>query len=239
MDFHLNESEQQGFLREDGKIRADWQKLTEKQRLLVQKFLKSGNKMASYLAVYYPDGIDPNKTKRSTINANCYKEFRKPHIAVVISQIQERAVRESKISFDEIADESVSDMVQQHIDIHAMQIDALWVLKRAALLADFNIRKFIKVDGGGNAVYDFSEATDDDWYCISEYTVDEIARGTGDDQFFVDRVKLKSFDKLRALELVGKHIDVGAFEDKLKLLGDEANPIQTITRRIIKPGEKE
>lgn len=93
------------------------------------------------------------------------------------------------------------------------QIDAEWVLKRAALLASFNIKRFIKTLPDGQAVYDFSEATDDDWYCISEYTVDVIRRGKK--VLPVERVKLKSFDKLRALELVGKHVDVAAFKDQI------------------------
>jgi len=94
-------------------------------------------------------------------------------------------------------------------------IDAAWVLHRAALLADFNIRKFIRVDDQGNAVYNFSNATDDDWYCIAEYTVEEIAKGSKEDTYFVDKVKLKTVDKLRALELVGKHVTVQAFREQI------------------------
>lgn len=110
-------------------------------------------------------------------------------------------------------------------------INAAWVLKRAALLADFNISKFIKVEANGDAVYDFSQASDDDWYCISEYTVDEIKRGQGDGTCSVDRVRLKMFDKLRALELVGKHVNVQAFKEKIEHTG--ALNIE-LTRTVVK-----
>lgn len=97
-------------------------------------------------------------------------------------------------------------------------IDALWVLKRAALLADFNIRKFLKVDELGAAVYDFREATNDDWYCISEYTVDRVNKMDGEEVYTVERIKLKSHDKIKALDLVGRHVDIQAFND------DKATP---------------
>lgn len=119
-----------------------------------------------------------------------------------------------------------------------LRIDAKWVLKRAALLADFNINKFIKVNKKrGEAYYDFSKATDDDWYCISEYTADQIHKSVGDDKIAVDRVKLKTADKLKALELVGKHIDVQAFNEKVELdLTDRAAVIAEARKRAKNSG---
>lgn len=100
-----------------------------------------------------------------------------------------------------------------------MNINAEWVLYRAQLLADFNISKFIVTDDHGNACYDFTNASDDDWYCISEYTVDEIAKGAGKARYYVDQVKLKTHCKLRALELVGKHVNVNAFKENVDVNG--------------------
>lgn len=101
-----------------------------------------------------------------------------------------------------------------------VQIDAAWVLRKAVLLADFNISKFVVIDNEtGQAFYDFSEASDDDWYCIQELTVDEVTKGRGEDRYEVERVKLKAFDKLRALELVAKHRDVQALEERINLSG--------------------
>ncbi len=101
-------------------------------------------------------------------------------------------------------------------------IDAAWVLKRAALLADFNINRFITVQEDGTAVYDFSGATDDDWYCISEYTVETLTKRDVAGPYEVDKLKLKTFDKLRALELVGKHVHVQAFSEKVEHTGSVA-----------------
>ena len=217
-------------------IRADWTKLTDKQREMIRQFTKTGNKLGSYKAAYYPDDIDPNKVKEKSIISNCYKEFKKPHIKVIIEQIQEKAIQKAGIQMDEIAEASVDDLVEAQKDVDTLQIDAMWVLKRAALLANFNINKFIRVEKGV-AVYDFSTATEDDWYCIQEYVTDSSFVKGEMGLVPVEKLRLKSYDKLRALELVGKHINVGAFKDKLELSGDEENPIQTITRRIVRSGD--
>jgi len=116
----------------------------------------------------------------------------------------------------------------QGIRSEKLEIGAEWVLKRASLLADFNIRRFIRVDESGNAIYDFTQATDDDWYCISEYTVDCINKGYGEDKYEVERVKLKGFDKLKALELVGKHISVQAFKESIEHTGKDGAPIEVV-----------
>lgn len=105
-----------------------------------------------------------------------------------------------------------------------VQIDAAWVLERAARLADFNINRFISVEEGGIAVYDFSKATDDDWYCISEYTVKNLVRRSNN-VYTVEGVKLKTACKLRALELVGKHTEVQAFREQLSLSGPGGAPL--------------
>ena len=115
----------------------------------------------------------------------------------------------------------MSQAVSQLLATAAVQvrIDAAWVLKRAALLADFNINRFIRRQDDGTAVYDFSTATDDDWYCISEYTVDTIMKRGADEVYEVDRVKIKGHCKLAALKLVGTHTDVQAFKEQIEHTG--------------------
>ena len=199
------------------RLRVDWSKLTEKQRDMVKRFMKTGNKLGSYTEAYYGAGWE-HRIKYKTLISNCYKEFKKPHIAVIVDQIQQRAVEKAGIKFDEIMDENVDDLVEQWVEIEQSSVDAAWVLKRAVLLADFNINKFIKVIGN-EAVYDFTQATEDDWYCISEYTHDSSFVKGDMGVIPVEKLRLKSYDKLRALELVGKHIDVGAFKEVVEHTG--------------------
>ena len=113
-------------------------------------------------------------------------------------------------------------------------INAAWVLKRAAMLADFNIENFIVLNEQGDACYDFSMATKNDWYCIAEYTVKTVRGRTG--LIPVKEVKLKSYCKLRALELVGKHVSVQAFKDRVEHSG--AVEVHKVTRTYVSPKSK-
>ena len=53
------------------------------------------------------------------------------------------------------------DAIQKEVDKRFGDdpVDAEWVLKRARLIAGFNIAEFIKINEFGDAVYDFSTAT--------------------------------------------------------------------------------
>ena len=157
---------------------------TAKEQKAIDHYAVHRSKVDAYRHAYSTKNMVPRTVYRRSADL-----FNRPHMARVINEIIDKASKDAGI-------------------------DAAWVLKRAALLADFNLYSFIKTDDKGNAVYDFSAATDDDWYCISEYVVDTISKNDGDETFNVDRLKLKTFDKLKALELVGKHITVQAFNEK-------------------------
>ena len=156
-------------------------RLTDKQRAFVDHYIVHRSKVNAYRHAY-PRG----NMKESTVYRNALATFDKPQITQLINEQLQK----------------VSDMAV---------IDAAWVLKRAAMLADFNINKFLKVDDNGVGCYNFKDATEEDWYCIAEYSSDLIAGG----DIPVDRVKIKTVDKLKALEMVGKHIEVQAFKEKI------------------------
>ncbi len=210
-----------------GNIKVDWDKLSVKQRELVLEYMRTGNKIQSYMKVYRGPGVEQTKN----MFAQCYKIFAKPHVKVIVQQIQQEAIQRTQFQANELIQANVDDLVERH---QQALINATWVLERAAQLANFNIAKFIKVHNG-EAVYDFSEATEDDWYCIQEYSNDPAILNGKDEMIAVNKIRLKAHDKLRALELVGKHIDIGAFKDRVELSGDQENPVQTITRKIVKP----
>ena len=108
-------------------------------------------------------------------------------------------------------------VMTEHLEAEC--IDSDWVLQRAKLLADFNIRKFISVTEAGDAVYDFSTATMDDWYCIEEYATEQAYRQIDGNQVPVDKLKIKTSSKVAALKLVGDHVKVQAFREQLEITG--------------------
>lgn len=187
-----------------------WSTLTDQQQDLVMEYIRHGNKIRAYRTAYPVPGQNEKTQSKA-----CSKIFKNPKIKAVIEHIQAKAIERANLRIEEAIEDFVESQVDQAIKLERATIDAEWVLHRASLLADFNIQKFIKVDKHGNAVYDFSEADEDDWYCIQEYTVEEINRGRGDDVYPVDKLKIKTYDKLRALELVGKHVEVQAFKDTI------------------------
>lgn len=143
------------------------------------------NKVDAYRAAY-----DCSNMQDKTVAVKAWELFKHPLMSQAVEQMQSTAAA-------------------------AVTIDAAWVLERAARLANFNINRFIRKQDDGTAVYDFSKATDDDWYCIDEYTTDTIGKGKGKDIIEVDRVKLKTVSKLAALKLVGDHVGVQAFKQNV------------------------
>lgn len=101
-------------------------------------------------------------------------------------------------------------------ELKKVAIDKAYVQSKLQLLAEFNINKFIELKNGA-PYFNFKNATDEDWYCISEYTADRIIKGMDDDLHPCERVKIKANCKLKALELLGK--TVGAYTEKMEHSG--------------------
>ena len=210
-----------------------WNKLSEKQKEMLRRYFKTGNKFESHSSVYYPDGWQGRISEKGARN-NAYRAYKATRVALIMEYVMEQALKKADVELEEALNTRYEAVVEERAELLAMEVDSRWVLKKAALLADFNIRKFLRAEEDGRLYYDFSEATDEDWYCVGELTVDQIPISDKDNKVYVDRIRLKSVDKIRALEMVGKHIDVNAFKTNVTIGGDEENPIQTITRRIIK-----
>lgn len=113
--------------------------------------------------------------------------------------------------------DAIHDEMTKRLQIEC--VDAEWVLRRAKLIADFNIKRFITVTDAGDAVYDFTEATDDDWYCIDEYVTEQSYRGMKGFEVPVDKLKIKTAGRLAALKLVGDHVKVQAFKENVEHSG--------------------
>jgi len=65
---------------------------------------------------------------------------------------------------------------------------------------------------------------------IQQFEIEEIFAGKGDERLNIGLLKkIKWPDKIRNLELLGKHIDVSAFKENIGLTGPGGGPIQTIT----------
>jgi phage terminase small subunit len=71
---------------------------------------------------------------------------------------------------------------------------------------------------------------------LGEFTVDEYKKGRGENAVPVTKMKIKMADKLRALEMLGKHL--GIFTDVVRVDGD-ADLIERLLAGRRRVGEEE
>lgn len=106
-------------------------------------------------------------------------------------------VEEVKQRIEELKDER----------LQTARIDAAYVLNRLLAIDRLNVKDLLNDDGDLKDVKDWSE----DWQ-TSIQALDIQVSTTGGVRTLTKKIKLP--DRLRNLEMLGKHIDVSAFKDK-------------------------
>ena len=172
-------------------------KLTDKQVVAADHWVatvpSSRSYTQSYRHAYNVESMGESAQRREALTL-----FKLPHIVEYVTQ------RMLMIGRREL---QLRKERQQH-----GEIDAAYVLHKAWLLAEFNIRKFIKLEEKtGYPYYDFRDADDDDWWCIDEMSIDTVVSGGTHDRLYVDKVKIKTTKRRDALKLIGDHVKVAAF----------------------------
>lgn len=129
---------------------------------------------------------------------------------------------------------NVAAYIKKRMDERAerTEITQDMVLQELAKLGFFDIRKLF--DDNGKPL-DISMIDDDTAACIAGMDVLDAYDGAGEDKEFIGHIKkYKLSDKLKALELIGRHL--GMFEDKMKLSGEmkSSNPYAGLTTEELK-----
>jgi len=103
------------------------------------------------------------------------------------------------------------------------QIDADWVLKRLAAMADADLADLHNSDGTLRPVADWPEV----WRrgLVAGIEADESTVGG---EKIVTTRKVKLADRLKAIELIGRHVAVGAWREKVEHTGPGGGPVQTV-----------
>ena len=104
------------------------------------------------------------------------------------------------------------------------QIDADWVLRRLAAMADADLSDLHNEDGTLKPVSEWPDV----WRkgLIAGVETEEIKLG-GEPIGQVRKVKIA--DRLKALELIGRHVAVGAWREKVEHSGPGGGPIQSVS----------
>jgi phage terminase small subunit len=105
-------------------------------------------------------------------------------------------------------------------------IEADRVLDELARIAFFDLGELIRVNEEGEPELTLENASPETWRAISDATRTVVRRGRGANTVETVNVKLKVHDKLRALELLMKHL--GMLRPEI----DEVTPGQVVVYRI-------
>jgi phage terminase small subunit len=94
-----------------------------------------------------------------------------------------------------------------------------------------NMGDYLRATTGGDPFFVYDQLTDEQKAALSEVTVEDFKEGRGDDARDVRRIKFKLYDKLGALEKLGKHL--GMFKEKVELTGKDGKdlpvPVSPVT----------
>ncbi len=151
-------------------------------------------------------GYPLNKSKKYIQSIRANELFNRPEVIVRVAEL--RAVK-AKIANDEF------------------EINAKYVLNRLVQIDRMDVIDIITDEDTLKPISEWPPV----WrQFIAAFDVEELFAGRGDERLRIGLLKkVKWPDKIRNLELLGKHIDVSAFKENIGLTGPGGGPIQTIT----------
>lgn len=114
------------------------------------------------------------------------------------------------------------------------------VVRELIKISHGNMMNYVRKLDGGLATVDLEHVDHDLGAAIQEMTVEEYTEGRGQDAQQVTRVKIKLADKIRALELLGKHLALFTEKHQVNVSGDVAAILDRARKRAgLPPPEDE
>lgn len=108
-----------------------------------------------------------------------------------------------------------------------------WVIEELAKIAGFDPRKLFDDQGGVKPVSEWDDSTA---ASISDFQAAELFGGEGEDRQAIGLVKkISTRDKVKALELLGKHL--GLFIERKEITGKNGGPIQMQSMEVLSDEE--
>ena len=109
----------------------------------------------------------------------------------------------------------VATLTKKHAD--KLDLSTEKVLSELSSMGFSNMLDYIKVTEERSAYVDLSCLTQEQAAAIQEVTVDEYIEGKGKDARKVKRTRLKLVDKIRSLDLLGRHLKL--FTERIEVSG--------------------
>lgn len=116
------------------------------------------------------------------------------------------------------------------------RIDAEYVLKRLVEIDQLDLLDIMHEDLSLKPLSEWPLS----WRrTVSTVDVQELFEGSGDERAMIGFIKkIKGIDKVKNLELLGKHIAVGAFKEQMEIKGQIAHSLVDLMKEI-EDGEEE
>jgi len=139
--------------------------------------------------------------------------------------------RASKLLAREDVQQAIAEALKARTE--RTQVDADYVLNRLVEIDKMDVIDILADDGNLKPVRDWPPV----WrQYISGMDVSEIFEGHGDERDVAGVLKkIKWPDKVKNLELIGKHVDVQAWRERQELTGPNGGPVETVTRVELVP----
>ena len=109
----------------------------------------------------------------------------------------------------------VATLTKKHAD--KLDLSAEKVLSELSRMGFSNFLDYVNITEEGDAFVDLSSLTQEQAAAIQEVTVNEYVEGKGKHARKVKRTKLKLVDKIRSLDLLGRHLKL--FTEKVEVSG--------------------
>ena len=154
-------------------------------------------------------GFPKNKCKKRIQSVRACILFKRPEVQARIAELMEEKVEVARKEF---------------------AVDALYVLGRLIEIDRMDVLDIMTDLGDLKPIKEWPPV----WrQFIQQFEVEEIFAGRGDERLNVGLLKkIKWPDKVRNLELLGKHVNVNAFKENIGLTGPGGGPVRTITTNM-------
>ncbi len=181
--------------------------LTAAQETFCQQVvLNGGDQSAAYRAAY-PNSL---KWKDKSVHVKASQLHATDKVQIRVRELQERVAQQAAEKFD---------------------IDADYVLRRHHEIDVMDVADILDDDGDILPIRQWPKV----WrQSISGIEVSELTAGKGDQKTLIGLLKkIKWPDKIRNLELLGKHVSVNAYREQVGISDPKGKPLQSPTWELV------
>lgn len=124
---------------------------------------------------------------------------------------------------------AVADYIEkkQRLSAQKSNVTLDWITEQLKSIASANLGDMVVIDLDGSMSIDYTKLTPDLRKALSGFVIDEIKEGRGPNARTIKRIKVQTSDKLRALDMLVRHL--GLSQEKLTI-DVEGDLVERLTR---------